>query len=505
MFDIRPAFAQNKTPQYISNIVNRLYENSGYPNIKKPHIKVVNSKEFAARYMPLKNEIQLEDSLIQICRSFGSDSTNALAFIIAHEYSHALLVKDLNNSPSHFVHVHSTQTGKAVDEFTSDIYGLFMSYLGGYQPERILEKLLEQVYISYNISKDGNDSYPSMSERLRGQKILYRRILPFLHLFDAANILTVKGYHELAAACYERILKIYRGVEIYNNLGVVYTLRALENFDEDLDYFAYPIELDYNTGLKKIKKSRGPLTIEMREDRKKWLAKAKIKFQEALIVNEQYKPAHFNFICAMMLSGDASLSLKYIQSLSNRKKEFFQNKQLDLLKGINYALIEDKRAHLYFKEALKSKEKKVNAYAKHNLKISKGERPGKLSDKISDVNCELWKFKDEPNPYDSLVIWPSDTIGFKFENKWITFLIPRGGVMGCYNFSFESKHLMQLQFYPIQQDHALKQNKISSNSPNLKWIEGSQGSFVECEASGYLYLLENQNRNLKGIELKIFD
>lgn len=455
-------FSQNKTPEYLTSILQKLYENSGYPNIKKPNIKVVGSKEFAARYVPLKNEIQLEDTLIQICRSFGKDSSNALAFIIAHEYSHAILEKNHTDGPSHFVQVHCTQTGKAINEFTSDIYGLFISYLSGYQSGRVLEALLKQVYLSYHISYEGNTVYPSMRERLRGQKILYERILPFLYLFDAANILTVKGYHELAAACYERILKIYRGTEIYNNLGVVYTLRALENFNEELDYYAYPIELDFNTGLKKIKKSRGPMTGEMSADRKKWLDMAKTKFQEALVINKHYKPAHINFACAMMLNGEYTNSLKYIQSLKVSKKEFAKNRQVDLLTGINYALMADGRSQFYFKEALKAKDLKVNSYAKHNLKVLKGERLGKVNEKMSMVNCEQWKVKDEVTTNEKSIIWTTDTIGFEFENKWTTFQIPRGGKMGFYNFSYESIPLLRLQFNSIQQDHALKHGKISS-------------------------------------------
>ncbi|MBK8956567.1 MAG: hypothetical protein IPM34_13570 [Saprospiraceae bacterium] len=498
--------AQNQPHAWSQSVLDKLYGTLSNKRIPKPGIAVVAGKVFAARYVPLKHEIQIEKEILNICRSFKEDSSDALSFVLAHELSHAMFDRDTTQLPSYFVQSHKSETTKLGNELTSDINGLFLSFLAGYNPEKILGHLLKQIYGSYQISETENEKYPSKSERINSSKFLVHKMLGFLQLFEVANVLTLKGYYDLAAACYERILDVYKGAEIYNNLGWVYALKALEIFDEDSDYFAYLLEPDFNTGLKKFKKARGPLTQEMRLARRNNLNMAKTNFTMAITLNSDYSLAYFNFISCMLLSGEAPQALTYMNALIKSKNEFQKNPSMALLLGIANGLLSDVKAELFFQEVLKSKNEKLSMFAKHNLKIVKGDRSALKMVPESSVICEGWKISREPAPGGKSVVVNSDTLQLDFGSDKITLNIYHDKSLKVFSdFSSGGEIFLSVRWNSIDSDHPIYRHNSYQSSSQLKWMDTYRGIFVECEASGYLYLQSKARKPWLGVEIKTYN
>lgn len=69
-------------------VLDKLYQANGNLIFIKPGIRI-SDKEFAvAQYLSGENVIILERKLLQLCYEFGTDSMNALAFVLGHELMH---------------------------------------------------------------------------------------------------------------------------------------------------------------------------------------------------------------------------------------------------------------------------------------------------------------------------------------------------------------------------------------------------------------------------------
>jgi hypothetical protein len=53
-----------------------------------PKLEITKTCKSSAKYLPSEQKIQIEECLIQLTKSFGKDSINALAIIMGHELAH---------------------------------------------------------------------------------------------------------------------------------------------------------------------------------------------------------------------------------------------------------------------------------------------------------------------------------------------------------------------------------------------------------------------------------
>ncbi len=486
-------------------VLDNLYAHSGFSNLRKPKIVLSTGKNFGALYRPQQNEILIEVALLEICRSFKEDSLHALAFILAHELSHALIRQQDDKNPANFLSVYADQTGKLEEEKNSDIYGLFLAFISGYAPDKVLNQLIDRIYASYSLTDNASPSYPSKEERKKSDLALLEKVNPLIQLFEAANLLTLKKEFVLAAQSYEHILKFYKGPEIYNNLGVIYTLKAMELFDEDLDRFSYPVELDLNTGLKKIKRSRGSLTDEMRSERNNFLIKARSNFEKALQLNHEYHPATSNLICSMLLKGETDLAIQYTSSKAKFAAATAKKDEFQMALGIAYALNHKNKAKEIFSNLSKSSNEKTKRFAQQNLQVLRNtgiyERP---TDPRYQQDCKQWTSNAKPDnelfrnysgkPY---------PIGDPNRNLSFSYAIQNDSQF--YLFNIEDQRLLSIERVRIDKA-AGQQRKTETgwSQANLFWVHTPRGAYVECESSGILYLLGNKNRFLEEISVRCY-
>ena len=116
-------------------------------------------------FISSKNVIRVEMKAINECRSLGKDSINALAFLIAHEYVH-FLKHNKHKKSTNFLSYEKGDKANLLEEQEADVYGLFLSYLAGYNNRDVTEDILTRLYNAYKIRDKVLINYPIFETRI---------------------------------------------------------------------------------------------------------------------------------------------------------------------------------------------------------------------------------------------------------------------------------------------------------------------------------------------------
>lgn len=201
---------------------------------------------------------------VELCRSLGADSTDAMAMVLSHELAH------------HYNHHFWSSTygsafadsdwGQKIDslgsaaafrsyyESQADDFGLFYSYLAGYETFHIAEKVYNAIYSHFELP-ELLPGYPSREERIQIAQMASERIQELVPIFESGKYLyllstTEKGAYKQqllhkAKQCYTTLLdRNLVSREIYNAIGVIYLQSALSYLDPKEHPYTYPILLD---------------------------------------------------------------------------------------------------------------------------------------------------------------------------------------------------------------------------------------------------------------------
>ena len=227
----------------------------GNNNPRPPSLIFKSSTSNPASYSPSRNRIQIEYKVLEICYSFGKDSLNALAYILAHEIGHhyqnhgwdtqyaSLDFSDKINK------IEEDNQQRVDDETQADVYAGFYAHLAGYNALSVAEEFLGKIYKEYSLPSS-LPNYPTLSER---KKIINKNKLDFEQLriiFDVGNIAMSLGQYNYAQELFEYILnKGFTSREIYNNLGLCYAYEALDLDIEDNYNVVFPFKMDLSSRL----------------------------------------------------------------------------------------------------------------------------------------------------------------------------------------------------------------------------------------------------------------
>jgi hypothetical protein len=291
-------------------IVYKLLEAKGIANI--PEVIYDTSHQMVAWASYRENKIGMEHNAYEVCRGFGKDSLNALAALLAHEVVHYAEKDSWEfNFAAEFrtmgigEEVRSSFDRK-VDETKADYIGGFLGYAAGFQTLGVMPELLTRIYKEYTLPDDLSN-YPSFQERKRMAEEGEKKLEKLIDAFDFANFLAALGEYEDAYQYYQFILaQNYESREIFNNLGVIATLAAMEYFDfgwesDELPPYTFPVELDEESRIVSGSKSTEQTTEEQKASREKYLREAIGFFRNARMLDRRYAIAQLNEGCAQLL------------------------------------------------------------------------------------------------------------------------------------------------------------------------------------------------------------
>ncbi|MBK8703682.1 MAG: hypothetical protein IPN33_08635 [Saprospiraceae bacterium] len=300
-----------------------------------------------------------------------------LAFLLGHELTH--YYQRTTGETTNFLAYHQHRNANLDSEINADLQGIFLCHLAGYDRIRpLLPKFVDRIYAAYQLETKTLQNYPKKAERRQHAMVVQQRADTLFHLFQAATYLTAFGKYEEAAVCFDYLKPYYSGQEVHNNLGVLYTLQAMQVGGKHPDLLWYPLELDVYT---RLEKARGaPLTDNEQKQRNTLLQQALQHLETALAMNPGYEPAQINRWCVLLLLGKTEEVKKELQrskAKSDRKK---------LLCAIAKAQFESEQAKALelFRDLEQSADNQVATLAQYNMAALMGEDIA-----VSPVACKM--------------------------------------------------------------------------------------------------------------------
>lgn len=367
-YDPKPVTGYKK--EVANKVYKRLIQATGDYSTAVPTFVMNDGKEVVAWMDPKLAEIGLEEKAYDICTSFGADSLNALAAILAHEVIHHYEKHDWNR---HFAQ--QNDVGEAVKmedilpyETQADHLGGLLAFSAGFDTYRINSEFLARVYQEYGF-QDKLAGYPTLETRRNMVDNTVKELWQIKQVWETARLLSLIEEHELAANYYRYVLKTYQGYEIYNNAGVNAALAALQLFEAEEWTYILPLELDGNARLDQVK-FRAP--DEKVAKRKELLEQANRYFESAGLLQKNNPMVLVNQACILLLQGESEDAYDLAKKATRKSKRAEQAREkayAEVVLGIAAAQIgEEEEA----KEWLEKASKVHPELATANLQLLKG-------------------------------------------------------------------------------------------------------------------------------------
>ena len=163
-------YSQQLSDETLYKVYDDIVYAIGNNSPRPPVLSLKNTERNPASYHPGKKTITLENKVLEVCYSFGKDSLNALAYILAHELGHhyrghgwvtQFASLDFSNE---IEKKKESDQQKVDDETEADIYAGFYAHIAGYNALSVADKFLDKIYMEYDLS-DSLPNYPTLTQR----------------------------------------------------------------------------------------------------------------------------------------------------------------------------------------------------------------------------------------------------------------------------------------------------------------------------------------------------
>lgn len=284
--------------------------------------------------------IMVDVKFYDLCRSFGKDSTNALAVVLSHELAHyyndhtfcadfAFVVRKNNAELAQKLKMVS-KSDKISRETQADYQGFFYAAIAGYNPFDCYEKTIEGIYKQYQLPET-NPGYPSKAERKQMAIAVKQKTSELYFAFQKSIQLKEEKKYDEAMQLLEEINTYFPSRENYNNLGVIKTLSALDLKVLTLEEhkfpkrFLYPLELDNSSRLNQ----NGTRGAEADQAKMVQLLKSAQKdFEKAISLDPNYTMAFVNLACVFDLLDNPEAAIGKIKELSKEQQNTNEAKRI---------------------------------------------------------------------------------------------------------------------------------------------------------------------------------
>lgn len=313
-------------------------------NSSIPHLEVekkgMNPPQTAAvaYYNAFLDEIVIEEEILELCRSFQQDSTNALAFVLGHELAH----HNLGHTSSQFCpfHIKDDVVSNPLllqNEINADKMGNFYARLAGYSPCNLGEKLIHQIYQQFAIQNNVN--YPSQNNRIALLQNNCQSADTLSSLFYVAQKLANQQEYEPALTLFRHILQQFPNKEMYLNTAVIQLQWIVnEGFETSDSLYQMPFLFENKIHFRKGLSPNGVRTLLKK--REIYLEESKQYLQKALTIHPTYNLAKMYLGYVHYLEGkikrncpDALILMSPNSSFSLSEKECYK-----VLVGIEAAI-----------------------------------------------------------------------------------------------------------------------------------------------------------------------
>ena len=294
-------------------------------NFPAPPKLIVSEKKRAVAYLN-REGITIETAVIDLfCGSKNFE--DKIAYVISHELAHHYLSHTwMRNTSLGYVSAigefvdnqASSYDQRKLAETSADLFGGFFGQIAGYNVLSYGKEGLEEIYNHYKLPREIK-GYPSFEDRINIIDSKIDDANKLTTLFNVGNILMMLGKYDEAKLCFEDILKEnFTSREIYNNLGLVFLLKAISISDPKISKFVYPLSIDFQTRADISSTRSGDLL----NDANKLFGYAKEQFNQSMRLDKDYYFAKKNI-----------LILEFIQALKD-------DKEIDFLKTENFQFLD---------------------------------------------------------------------------------------------------------------------------------------------------------------------
>ncbi len=365
--------------QTANEIYQRLAAARGDMRFPPPEFVLSANEKNGALMDYANNQIILEEKAYDVCTKFGTDSTAALAAILGHELIHhyekhgwarkfASGFAGDEITTTRDTIINQQKSLKIVNETQADYLGGFLAYSAGYGVFDQPGAFIKGIYEAYGLAGNEPKDYPTLAEREEISKKSGVKVKELAEAFEMANMLAAVSNFGDARRYYKYILEDYQSREIFNNLGVLTVLEALEQFSELEMPFRLPLQLD-------LSPPEGSGRDGLTGARKLLLEEAIRYFDSAISLDNNYAPAYLNKACALALLEDYERAEFYagVEAVSRAEKGSKLASDVLVLKGIIAAKNrKEAEAGAWFQQAIDAN----SALAEYNMKKLKGQPTG---------------------------------------------------------------------------------------------------------------------------------
>ena len=357
---------------------------------------IISEKKRAVAYLN-REGITIETAVIDLfCGKKNFE--DKIAYVISHELAHHYLSHSwMRNTSLGYVSAigefvdnqASSYDQRKLAETSADLFGGFFGQIAGYNVLSYGKEGLEEIYNHYKLPREIK-GYPSFDDRINIINSQIDEANKLTTLFNIGNILMMLGKYDEAKLCFEDILKKFTSREIYNNLGLVFLLKAISISDPKISKFVYPLSIDFQTRADISATRSGDLL----NDANKLFGYAKEQFNQSIRLDEDYYFAKKNI-----------LILEFIQALKdNMENDFLKTENfqfLDQATQVDLEVISGLNQNKSRKKLLKIGKggsyvtKKNLVYNEEKAKVFTKKDPKQ----IFDIDISKYIFSGLPKPY----------------------------------------------------------------------------------------------------------
>ncbi|HNA57101.1 MAG TPA: M48 family metalloprotease [Chitinophagales bacterium] len=341
MLSIGNALLYAQTPfeyKYAQDVFNKLIRTINLSSPPKPILEVVPDPNMLATTSG-NGKVTIGYQLVNKCRSFGKDSSNALAHVLSHELTHYYQNHFWSEQfGSAYADVgwgeQMQQSGKSLNvmrlyETQADEYGMYYAFSAGYRTLYIGDKVLDSIYTWFHLNEQ-LPGYPSLTERKQISIEARANIAKLIPVFETGNncllLAQMMGGDQqmllakTAALQFDDIIaRKMQTKEMYNNAAIARLLSVIPMFPDSLQNLQYPFMVETGSILYKSERSRsanGVTDPVMLDAMNTTIDEANTLLNNAVKLDKQFYPAWMNLAILYYLRGAYGSATDALQNAS---------------------------------------------------------------------------------------------------------------------------------------------------------------------------------------------